>query len=194
MITIETRLTDNLLNSLYPPSIRALAKSHWTPLPVAKEAVRFLTGGGNAAILDIGSGVGKFCLGAAAHAPGSCFVGVEQRAPLVACAEAARLQLALKNVSFIHANFTQIDLGKFDHFYFYNSFYENLTGTDKIDNNIAYSRELYIYYSRYLLGQLRSRPAGTRLCTLCSTEDEIPPEFREVGTRVGGQLKFWMKE
>ena len=38
-----------------------------------------------------------------------------------------------------HGNFTQLDFKNFDHFYFYNAFYENLAGTDKIDDSIDYS-------------------------------------------------------
>ncbi|HTR31859.1 MAG TPA: methyltransferase domain-containing protein [Puia sp.] len=193
MSTVASQLTDNLLNSLYPPSIRALASHHWTPLPVALEASRFLTCAGDAVILDIGSGVGKFCLAAAALAPRSLFVGVEQRTSLVAYAETARKKIGLDNVSFLHGNFTQLDFRSFDHFYFYNAFYENLAGSDKIDDDIAYSRELYRYYSHYLLLQLLQRPAGTRLVTFCSSEDEIPPGYREMDSGFGGQLKFWIK-
>lgn len=193
MIKPATYLTDNLLNRLYPPSIRVLAGEHWTPAYIAQQAARFLTGAGDALILDIGSGAGKFCLAAASQAPASWFVGVEQRAALVAHAEAARNQIELANVSFIHANFTQLDLAKFDHFYFYNSFYENLPGANKMDEEIAYSPELYRYYCQYLLTQLKQRPAGTRLVTLCSSEDEIPPEYQEIGACFDGRLKCWIK-
>jgi hypothetical protein len=193
MIHASSRLTDHLLNSLYPASIQALAKHHWTPLPVAREATRFLTETGNRVILDIGSGVGKFCLAGASYSPGSYYFGVEQRKALVDHAENAKRQLGVNNAIFLHANFTQLDLGRFEHFYFYNAFYENLAGTDKIDDDIDYSRELYLYYSRYLLKELQHTPAGTRLCTLCSSEDEVPPEFVQVGARFNEHLKFWVK-
>ena len=62
----------------------------------------------------------------------------------------------------MNGNFTQVDFRKFDHFYFYNAFYENIAGTDKIDNSIDYSGELYNYYNRYLFKQLEQKPAGTR--------------------------------
>ncbi len=194
MITASSHLTDHLLNSLYPPSVQGLAKHHWTPLPIALEAARFLTETGNKVILDIGSGVGKFCLAGASCTPGSYYFGVEQRKSLVDHAELAKRQLGLKNAIFLHANFTQLDLRKFEHFYFYNTFYENLAGTDKIDDDIDYSRELYVYYSRYLLKQLQYTPGGTRLCTLCSSEDEVPPEFIQVGARFNEHLKFWVRQ
>jgi hypothetical protein len=185
--------SDAEFNSLYPPSIQALAKRHWTPLDVTKKAARFLAGEGNEIILDIGSGVGKFCLAAAHQTPRAFFYGVEQRKSLIACAERAKNSLQLENVSFIHGNFTQLDFKKFDHFYFYNSFFENLDGTDKIDNSIDYSSELYNYYSSYLFRQLEQKQQGTRLCTLCCWDHEIPPAYHVVRSDMDEQLKCWIK-
>jgi SAM-dependent methyltransferase len=185
--------SDMEFNALYPPSIQALAKYHWTTLPIAMKAARFLAGDGHARILDIGSGVGKFCLAAAYYTPNALYYGVEQRKSLIRYAEAAKSKLHIENVSFIHGNFTQLDLKKYDHFYFYNAFYENLDGTDKIDDSIAYSGELYNYYNRYLFRQLRQKPKGTRLCTLCSLENEIPPDFQDIGSEMNELLKFWEK-
>lgn len=185
--------SDTEFNNLYPSSVQALAKWHWTPLPIAIKAANFLAGEGHVRILDIGSGIGKFCLAAAYHTPKALYYGVEQRKNLIGFAEAARKSLRLENVSFIHGNFTQLDLKKYDHFYFYNAFYENLAGTEKIDDSIDYSGELYNYYNRYLFKQLQQKPKGTRLCTLCSLEGEIPPDFQVVRSEMNDLLKFWIK-
>lgn len=193
MITARPPLSDQYLNSLYPTGIQELARLHWTPLPVARKAALFLAGTDRSIVLDIGSGVGKFCLGAAAFATDTYFFGVEQRKELVEHATAAKHALGLENVSFLHANFTQINLARFDHFYFYNAFYENLSGTDKIDDSIAYSKELYHYYRNYLYTELRKKRSGTRLCTLCASEEQIPPEFQEIGSFMDDLLKFWVK-
>jgi hypothetical protein len=185
--------SDADFNKLYPRSIQVLAKKHWTPVPVAEYAARFLAGESNDNILDIGSGVGKFCLAAAKQTPHAFYYGVEQRKSLVIHAENAKGILQLENVSFIHGNFTQLDLKRYDHFYFYNSFYENLAGTDKIDDDIDYSGELFNYYNRYLFKQLELKPKGTRLCTHCSWGDEIPPDYYLVGSIMNELLKFWIK-
>jgi hypothetical protein len=186
--------SDREFNSLYPLSIQALARQHWTPLNIAIKAAHFLAVDDHVRILDIGSGVGKFCLTAAYHTPNALYYGVEQRKTLIKYAEVAKSTLHLENVSFIHGNFTQLDLTRFDHFYFYNAFYENLDGTDKIDESIEYSGELYNYYNRYLFKQLQQKPKGTRLCTLCSLEGEVPPDFRIVHSEIEDLLKFWVKE
>jgi SAM-dependent methyltransferase len=185
--------SDDEFNSLYPVTIQVLAKKHWTPLDVAFKAAKFLAAEGNASILDIGSGVGKFCLAAAYQTPKSFYYGVEQRKSLIQHAENARHILQLGNVSFIHGNFTQLDFQKFDHFYFYNAFYENLDGTDKIDDCIDYSGELFNYYNRYFFRQLDMKPSGTRICTLCSWGDEIPPDYHVVRSAMNEHLKFWIK-
>jgi len=185
--------SDEDFNQLYPPYIQAMSRRHWTPLAVARSAAKFLAAEKNVKILDIGSGVGKFCLSAAFYKPAAFYYGVEQRRGLINYAEIARDAIFLQNVSFIHGNFTQLNFKNFDHFYFYNSFYENLTGTDKIDESIEFSGELYNYYNRYLYKELEKMKAGTRLATFHSLEDEIPPGYLVVGSEMNNLLKFWIK-
>lgn len=185
--------SDYQLNEIYPVSIQAKAERHWTPLHVARKASSFLAAENNVRILDIGSGVGKFCLTAAFYKPKAFFYGVEQRKSLINCAEIAKENLCLANVSFIHGNFTALDFRNYDHFYFFNAFYENLAGTDKIDDSIDYSGELYNYYNRYLYKLLEQKPAGTRLATYHSLEDEVPKGYHIVGSEMDNLLKFWIK-
>ena len=178
---------------LYPLSIQQLDKLHWSPLNIIYKATQFLAGKKDVKILDIGSGVGKFCLDGAYYKPTATFYGVEQRQHLVEYAQSAKERLGKPNIEFINKNFTQLDLRQFDSFYFYNSFFENLAGSDKIDNSIAYSPELYHYYSRYLYRQLEELPPGTRVATYCSWDDEIPSDYQLVETHIKHLLKFWMK-
>jgi SAM-dependent methyltransferase len=185
--------SDERFNQLYPFQIQTLANRHWTPLMVARKAATFLAAENNVRILDIGSGVGKFCLAAAYCKPHAFYYGVEQRKSLVLEAEIVKKKLQIDNVSFIHGNFTQLDFKHYDHFYFFNSFYENLAGTNKIDDNIEYSHELYNYYNRYLFNQLKQKPAGTKLVTYHSLEDEIPDGYRLVSAEIGKLLKYWIK-
>jgi len=185
--------SDEQFNQLYPVSIELLSRRHWTPLNIARKAAAFLAAENNVRILDIGSGAGKFCLAAAHYRPKAFYFGVEQRKSLIDNAETALEILGMENVFFIHGNFTQLDFRKYDHFYFYNSFYENLVGTDKIDENIDYSPELYNYYNRYLYKNLDQKPAGTRLATFHSLQDEIPPDYHVVGSEINNLLKFWIK-
>ncbi|MES1219711.1 MAG: class I SAM-dependent methyltransferase [Bacteroidota bacterium] len=185
--------SDAQFNHVYPTSIQSLAQRHWTPLVVAKKAAGFLAAEKNVKILDIGSGVGKFCLAAAHYKPDAFYYGIEQRKRLVSHAEVAKEILRTENVSFINGNFTQLDFRDYDHFYFYNSFYENIAGTEKIDKSIDYSLELYNYYNRYLYKQLEQKPPGTRVASFHSLEDEIPQGYHIVGSEINDLLKFWIK-
>ena len=185
--------SDAGFNRLYSLSIQALAEKHWTPLHVVKKAVNFLAAENNVRILDIGSGAGKFCLAAAHFKPNAFYYGIEQRKKLVSDADTTKQMLKLVNVSFINGNFTQLDFKNYDHFYFFNSFYENLTNTHKIDESIAYSEELYDYYNRYLYKQLDRKCAGTRLVTYHSMEYEVPARYHVVGADEESLLKYWIK-
>ncbi len=93
-------------------------------------------------------------------------MGVEQRKQLIELAENAKEIAETDNVSFIHGNITQLDLDQYDHFYFYNSFYENLVDDDlHIDESIDHSVDLYEKYTDHLYRVLEQRPVGTRLTT-----------------------------
>lgn len=186
--------SESQFHLLYPASLHTLARNHWTPLIVAQKAADFLAAENGTRILDIGSGIGKFCLAAAYFKPQASFYGIEQRADLVEYAEAARGVLGLKNVSFIHGNITQVDFTSYDHFYFYNSFHENLAIAEKIDEHVTYSLELYNQYNRFFYKQMEKRPSGTRVATYHGMDEILPPDYLEGGTDVGGLLKYWVKE
>lgn len=183
---------DDAFDALYPGHIRTLSARHWTPLSVAGKAAEFLAQAGSR-VLDIGSGVGKFCLAGAHFYPESFFYGVEQRHELIIYAEDAKNCLRLPNAHFIYANMTQINFKEFDHFYFYNSFYENVDLEDSIDNTIDTSYSLYDYYTQYLRAALDQKPAGTRLVTYHSAEEEIPSSYCLADVSYDTLLKMWIK-
>lgn len=186
-------MTDAAFDWLYPERIQLLSRRHWTPLGVAKKAAQFLADVPGKKILDIGSGVGKFCLIGAHFFPEAFFHGVEQRRELYHYSLAAREATQTGNADFINANFTQVDLSEYDSFYFYNAFFENLDGKDRIDQQIEYSTSLYVYYSRYLFKALENKPSGTRLVTFHSLEDEVPPSYQVVDASIDLLLKMWIK-
>jgi SAM-dependent methyltransferase len=144
-------------------------------------------------VLDIGSGVGKFCLAAAYYKPYASFFGVEQRRDLIDHAEKARGILGFENVHFIHGNVTELDFKQYDHFYFFNSFYENLMDKEKIDDKLTYSPHLFNYYHNRLYKKLNEMPVGTRVATYHCLEEKIPPGYHVVDSKIATLLKFWIK-
>ena len=186
--------TDIKFHQLYPPFIQELAGMHWTPLKIARKVVQFLAPDECVKILDIGSGVGKFCLAAAHYRPYAQIYGIEQRESLVEYANEAKNILGLSNVFFHYGNFTQLNLKLYNHFYLYNPFFENIDRTLRIDNNILYSESLYNYYNQYLYNQLEEMTTGTRVASYCSWDEEIPPGYHLIDTDFQYLVKFWIKE
>lgn len=185
--------SDLKFNSLYPELIQEAAEKHWTRIEVAKKAAAFLAPSDEVKVLDIGSGAGKFCLVAAHEHPLTNFYGVEQRQNLVDISNDLAKEFQLNNAFFICDNICNINFKKYDHFYFYNSFYENVPGTQKIDYSIKYSEDLYNFYNRYLYKQLDKKKPGTRLVTYHSFGSEIPAGYEVVHTDYSEFLKFWIK-
>ncbi len=185
--------SDESFNQLLPDHLREVAAKHWTPIDVGKKAAQFLATHDGARILDIGSGAGKFCFIAAFYHPGVNFTGVEQRVELIDFCNRMKQRLGLKNVEFIHGNIKDFDIASYDHFYFYNSFYENIPGTQKIDYKVTYSESLYNYYNLVLYKKLNKTPSGTRLVTYHSLGQEVPPGFAILQTDYNEFLKFLQK-
>lgn len=183
---------DAAFDWMYPEHCQLLSLKHWTPLPMARKAAEFLAEPG-ARVLDIGSGIGKFCLAAGYHFPATFFYGVEQRRELIFHAEEAKGHTRLANVNFIYANITQVNFREFDHFYFYNSFYENIDPDNQIDDTIEISESLYTYYTQYLFKALDQKQSGTRLVTFHISGEEVPAGYKLAGIACNGLMKMWIK-
>lgn len=185
--------SDESFNQLLPDHLREVAAKHWTPVDVAIKAAKFLDTHTGVRILDIGSGAGKFCFIAAYYHPDTHFTGVEQRVELIAFCNELKNRLGLSNIEFVHGNIKDFDISLYDHFYFYNSFYENIPGTQKIDYKVSYSESLYNYYNLVLYKKLNKTPVGTRLVTYHSLGQEVPQGFEVLKTDYNEFLKFWQK-
>jgi len=167
---------------------------HWTPIAVAIKAAEHLAAGPGKHILDIGSGVGKFCITAAHYFPELYFYGIEQRKALVDEAVIAQNATSTTNIQFIHGNFTELDMGQFDHFYFYNSFSENIVHHKPIDNLVQTSAAIYEEYLSRFYELLEDKPAGTRLATFHCPDDDIPPAYKRIRHDAAESLGLWLKQ
>jgi SAM-dependent methyltransferase len=184
--------TDANFDRLYPRRFQLMSARQWTPLTVVRKAAKFLATPGSR-VLDIGSGLGKFCLAAAFFNPKTNFYGVEQREELNHYAETAKAYTKLENAHFIHANITQINFEEFDNFYFYNAFFENIDQENAIDNKIETSYSLYTYYTEYLLSALKTVKSGTRLVTYQCLDEVVQFEFKLVSFSENGLLRMYIK-
>jgi hypothetical protein len=191
-LKLNIAIEDDVFNAIYPEPIRKLAKRHWTPVEVAKQASEFLAKNPGTKVLDLGSGAGKFCFVGAIHTKGR-FTGIEQRVNLVRLSNKIKSAYHIENLEFIQANISGISLSDHEAFYFYNSFHENIDQTAKIDDQVETHPCLYASYSDSLRRKLSLKPVGTRLVTYWSSCNEVPASFHVVYSSFEGKLKFWKK-
>jgi SAM-dependent methyltransferase len=184
-------ITDTEFDSLYPQKIKMLSGTQWTPVAIAKKAVRYLWAEGKS-ILDIGSGSGKFCLIAAANSK-SKITGVEQRENLVQISRKLALTYQLENLDFILDDMINVDFTSYDNFYFFNSFEENINLKDKLGKENEFSLDKFNTYILFLRERFDSAPKGTKIVTYCGECEEIPESYRLVKSNNKGKLKFWVK-
>ena len=185
--------SDAAFDNLFPIHIQKLSAIHWTPLNVAITAARFLAASDNARILDIGAGVGKFCIAGSFFTNG-CFTGIEQRKNFVTIGNKVIRQFGLNKADLVHGNFTEIDMSLYNGIYFYNSFHENIVLSDSLDEQVERSSDLYNTYTNHLLLQLKERSVGTRLATYWLSITEIPACYKMYESHYKGLLKLWVKE
>jgi predicted RNA methylase len=197
---------DRDFDRLYPHQARALSRAFWTPVRVAQRAVQLLFASETASegasrnesrsprVLDVGAGVGKFCIVAAAMT-GVEVTGIEHRENLVAIARATALRLGVR-ARFLHGDLAAADWGAFDAFYFYNPFFENVHVDNHIDERVELSARRFAADRGAAIGLLgRARP-GTRVVTYHGLGAELPSTYRLLANESAGSdmLKLWVKQ
>lgn len=184
---------DKDFDLLYPLPVRKFSEMHWTPLDVIAEACEFLASPG-ARVLDAGSGAGKFCIAGGLLYPEAVFFGIEQREHLSLIAEQVRARTGAYNVRLLHGNITSLDAADYDHFYFYNSFCEQIQPWSRIDCSVPVSAALHRQYQAHFHDMLMEKPAGTKLVTYHTPNAEVPRGYRLVRNTYKKYLKCWIKE
>jgi hypothetical protein len=189
-------LVDGDFDRLLPDDLLPHAQHHFTPLGIATRAAELLVHEPGARILDVGAGVGKFCIVGAAHTDG-VFVGVEHRRRLTRVASAVASVLELPSATFIHADVVDIDWTPFDGFYFFNPFGEYLPEFRyPLDGAIAADPALYLFYVRLVRDRLAQARVGTRVVTYHGFGAQ-PPEGYVLATeeaRGTDRLQLWIKQ
>lgn len=189
-------VADAEFDRLYPQSIQAVSASWWTPTAVALRAAELLVADRTTRVLDIGSGVGKFCLVGAASTVGT-FTGVEHREHLVAVARAAATLLGLPRVRFTHSRFEALDPTEYDAMYFFNPFEENRWELgSQLDATVELSHERFHRELREVQRFLERALPGTRVVTYHGLGGALPGSF-ELSLREphrASHLELWVKQ
>jgi SAM-dependent methyltransferase len=178
-----------------PVSVRRCAPHFWTPVEVARRAAAFLASDRSARILDVGSGVGKFCI-VGALTTGASFTGIEQRPHLVEIANRAARELQAPDVHFVAGTIEDVNWSSFDGFYFFNPFEENIFREQGcFDRSVVLSEERFWKDVAFIEGVLASAAVGTRVATFHGFGGRIPDSYALVDQQAhrGGILRFWTK-
>lgn len=191
-LKLHIPVKDTEFDMIYPAPIRKMSKRHFTPVEVAIKASQLLMTKPKQKILDIGSGVGKFCF-VASSVTEAQYTGVDYRKNLVDLCKKITEKERFKNVHFIHKNILKVDFAKYDGFYFFNAFQEQIDKTAKMDNEVETSLENFKIFSEYLKTQFEKMPDGTRIVTYYVNSTQIPSTYRLVSTHFNGLLMCWEK-
>jgi len=188
-------MSDKEFDSIYPLEIIEKSTRHFSGIQVIKETIKFFNDNGGSNVLDLGSGVGKFCfMGSVFDKNNMCFTGVEYRSKFVKLCNKLKVNYAFNNINFIHEDILNIDLNNFDSIYFFNSFFEHKVKYLRIDNDIELDIRKFFSYTNMLKLKLENTPPGTKLVTYYSTNFQIPNSFKLKYVAFEDNLKCWIKQ
>jgi type I restriction-modification system DNA methylase subunit len=190
MILDDKTMTEENFSRLLPTYLQRVSKLYFTPIHIAKIAAQWLTESGKQKILDIGAGVGKFCIAAAKHTD-SHFYGIEYRLSLVNLANELINHYDVPNATILHNDVVDVDFSDYDAFYLYNPFYENLIPSKRLNNEVELASSRYRHYLSYTENQLHKTRSGTRLVTFHGNNLEIPGSFVQLKEAEDGLLQLW---
>jgi SAM-dependent methyltransferase len=187
---------DGAFDRLLPPSIRTKSRQYWSPLCVARRAALRFSELRARRVLDVGSGPGKFCIAAAFAHSALEFHGVEHRVELVGTSRDLAARLGLRNVQFWAGDALSVPWARFDGFYFYNPFAENMLPAEEAFDALV---ELSVHrLAADLLGvveALSSLRTGSIVVTYCGLGGPIPSSFDLISEELvsSGCLRTWIK-
>jgi SAM-dependent methyltransferase len=184
---------DSLFDGLYPTRIRDLSKINWTPVDTARKAVELLAPAAGAKVLDVGSGIGKFCI-IGSLLTDAHYVGIEQRADLVELARTTATRLGVSRAEFVQGNAFNLDWSAYSGVYLYNPFEEEyFDPSQRIDESLPYSPTRYAEYVELATEKLAEMPAGARVVLYHGFGGEMPAGYHCTwsGYYGSGSLECW---
>ncbi len=184
---------DRTFDCVYPIAVRLASPMHWTPVQAAVRASKLLAVRPGARILDVGSGVGKFCIVAAASVDARV-AGVEHRGHLVDIGRRAASAFGV-DVSFTTGTLEDCDPLDVDGVYFFNPFAENICSPgDRIDGTVELSEARFVRDILAVQRFLRAARVGTRVVTYCGLGGAIPNGYvRQLAEPCAGRIELWVK-
>jgi SAM-dependent methyltransferase len=193
-----TVVADRVFDDIFPLEVRARSAVYWTPVEVAIRAASLLAPTRGSVVLDVGAGVGKFCIVAAAVVEAEVR-GIEYRPHFVEIARRAAAKVGVRP-RFDHraiGAMPEEEIAEVDGFYFFNPFAENLCpGADRLDLTVELSEERFRSDLSATARLLANARVGARVVTFCGLGGALPDGFDLVSRERsgGGTLELWSKQ
>lgn len=185
-------MTDFQFDSLLPVSLQTLSPYQWTPELVIQYTWNYLKEQSVSSIMDLGSGVGKFCLILSQYTKNKFPIyGVEDRNELLEVALTLKTNLNLANVAFKSQNFLKSFPYGHSHYYLFNPLYETMKGSHSIDDSKLKSANLFLHNLQILKELLYLCPKGTKLITYHGFGGSVLPGYK-VQKKVNLDLGEWI--
>lgn len=188
-------LTDDLFDALLTEQSREHSEQFWTCVEAARVACEWLSEFRVERLLDVGSGVGKFCTLASLLLNRRVW-GLERRGSLVF--ESRRLAQRLDaEVVFVEGDVCSYSSRGFDAFYLYNPFGEYLFNDgNRLDADSPSTPAEYVRSATAVEAWLRGAPRGAVVVTYNGLGGRIPGSFVARRSKVvrGNTLRLWVKE
>lgn len=185
---------DEAFDALLSARARFKSSAQWSKVAVAQRAAAWLDEAGATRLLDVGAGLGKFCIVASLWS-GRRVTGVEQRPHLVE--EGRALATALgADVELRVGDLSEVEPTGFDALYFYNPFAEHVAvEQDRYDDTVALSEERYLKHARVVERWLRALPVGAHFVSYNGVGTRIPVAWEVTAqeTVAGSLLRRWRK-
>ncbi|WP_322113890.1 methyltransferase [Leptospira soteropolitanensis] len=191
-------MTDAIWDSYLPKKFQLLSSFQWTPIPVIERTWKYLSLEKEiTSIMDLGSGVGKFCIHLSILSNHSINIwGVEDREDLVTLSESLKELWNTSEVTFKNVNFLdQFPYGH-SHYYCFNPLYETMKGSHSIDSSKIKSANQFLMDLEVLKKKLYQLSSGTKLITYHGFGGSFLSGFRIVLKEEisGGEFLIWEKE
>lgn len=187
--------SDRIFDGLFPEPVRRVSSRFWTPINVARKAAHLLAEG-DGPVLDVGAGVGKFCI-IGALTTNAEFHGLEHRKELVSIANAVIDVLGLsERAHVLHGTLHDVDWSRYSSFYFCNPFEENIfPDARRFDEKVPLSKTRFHEDTARVERELDAAPVGTRVVTFHGLGGRVPATYRLMPDKTRGNplMRMWIK-
>jgi predicted RNA methylase len=188
---------DREFDRFLPDALRRVSEEYWTPLRVALRASDWFHAQNVRSIVDIGAGVGKFCVAMALLSERVQVTGIEQRGHFVGAARALALRFGVEaRVSFVQGGLREVKRRHADAYYLYNPFAENLVApADALDRKVTLSRARHARDIAAAEVIFSRAPVGTHLLIYNGFGGQVPAGYARIrlDTELPYELALWHK-